>query len=306
MPGTAEDVKAAAEAFQTAQSQLRLAREQADLVREELRGKSMQKARRLWEDDDEQLHLAESDDTVQAVQRYLLGGDPGDLEPEVLSEFEDLRQKYLPRVEAAEAACRQVERTLEEPHADLVRELRTWYARARVEDEASLDEWATILRAWRAASDRTTREAAADLEVSPSAIVRYEKGTRTASHQNIAAMIDRIEAIAPIAPDTRLRELTRQLARNFYEDKDATELLETQDSQPRQQAEHEELQEEIGEKIAHLGLEQLRVVASIVRDSGAIDALLEWAGRSDPLQPVLDALRPAGQGASGADPGVAP
>ena len=291
MAGTLEDLKAAADAFRTTRGRLKLAREEADLVRDEVRAKAMRIAHRLWDDDDEDgFEIAESDDTVQAVQRWLVGGEPGDLQPEVLREFEHLRPEYLPRIEAAETACLQIERALAEPHADLVREIRAWYASARAGQGASLDEWPNVLKAWRSASNRTTREAAADLEVSPSAIVRYEKGTRAASRQIIAAMIDRIEATAPVASDSRIRELTRQLARLGGYSEDDTELLERQDTGSRQQAELEELQDEISDKIAHLGLEQLEMVASIIRDPRAIDALLDWASRPNPLQPVLDAL----------------
>lgn len=154
---------------------------------------------------------------------------------------------------------------------------------------ASLDEWPTILREWRTAVDWTTREAAEALEVSPSAIVRYEQGKRSPSLPYVAAMIDRIEVVRPVMEDTDLRQAARVLAQ-MDGDSTATGILEQLE---RGRA---ELQGDIEEALQTMGERQLRAVAALVGSPAAMEALLLWADRfgDDPLRPVFDAFVDSG------------
>ena len=113
------------------------------------------------------------------------------------------------------------------PHKVMVQELTAWLEAARVGAASGTvaQEWAAILKAWRKAADLTTREAAEHLNVSPSAVTRYEGGTRAASLPYIASMVQRIDAVGLVEREEKRRKIFRALA-EMVGRSDPTDVLE--------------------------------------------------------------------------------
>ncbi|MDP8928614.1 MAG: helix-turn-helix domain-containing protein, partial [Actinomycetota bacterium] len=228
---------------------------------------------------------------------------PGDRVKELLA----LRERFEPRLKQAvaesEAALTSAHETLRGPQAELARRLRDWLEHVRQDETTNTIEkdWPRILRAWRQAIHATSREAAQLLDVSPSAIVRYERGTRSPSRPYVEAMIHRISSSDGVMPVSDERRAATEYVRTFGLGRSyATEFLERLDRERIEiecQGDTERvLFAEIQRDLEGLTPQELRVVAALINRREALQALLTWAADydKDPLRPVLQAFADAG------------
>lgn len=185
-----------------------------------------------WVDDHEDLLVDESgdyldNDLIDAAKAFLLTGDAGDepLDADLRAALEEGRAAIADDLQAALALVETAAAAVAQPYSALTSSVRAWLGEARA--EGNVADWAIILDAWRTALSLTTREAAAALEVSPSAVVRYSGRSRTPSVPQVVAMVEAMTSWNPAAEDKTMRAAARSLAASFGEDPDkATEILE--------------------------------------------------------------------------------
>lgn len=279
-----DTVLKAAQRLGRAHREFRHARDESERQFEEIQKNWMQSHAGLLEelcDDDEELY----DVFEPAVREYLSTGQADDdvFPRDVLEQLDASRGQFANMVAAVSEATNPAEQALRDPSADFVAALRSWLEWSRTAG-GNLADWPEILKAWRSALGMTTREAAAALDVSPSAVVRYEGATRSPSAPYVAAMIERIEAWDSTSEETLLRTAARRLARMFGSDGDgATEILENT-ARP-----WDTLVFAVEEALPALTQTQLQVVAALVAAPAALDAI-DALVRNNPLQAVLDAV----------------
>lgn len=242
----------------------------------------------LVDDEDKEV----DDETLEELVNEFLEGSQDMLvlpsgEGLTFDDAPEARRRLVELDEAVRAAGVRLER----PQAELAARLQKWLEAVRSEamPADAIDSWPGILRSWRQALDLTTREAAKQLDVSPAAVVRYEKdpgqpGGRTPKLPNVAAMVERMASVLPLVPDSEERSGAEALA-DMWPELSMTELL---DRFERPQA---ELIDSIEGALPGLTFRQLQLLASLATDHQAIDALLGWVDRygEEPLRPVFDA-----------------
>lgn len=224
-----------------------------------------------------------------ALVQFLRTGDQSLIPNQVSYHREDLtemRQEILAEYNERLRELEAVAGSWEQPHQTMVQELRGWLATAKAADADSATvagEWAAVLKAWRKAADLTTREAAERLGVSPSAITRYEGGTRAASLPYIASMIEQIDAVGNAERNEKLRKVVRTFASMVGHD-DPTQVLEETEAE----AERSNLRNLIHDRLGELSAEQLAAVARLVQPAAlqALDTLVS-ALAPDAVEEVL-------------------
>lgn len=241
--------------------------------------------------DDEGVPLDDSE-LDDLLEQYLTSSQDDLLLPDGTGiSFDDLPQTRQQLAEL-DAVVQTAAATLEPPHAELAARLRAWLdaVRADATPAHAVEQWPTILHHWRKALDLTTREAAAQLDISPAAIVRYEKdpgdpGGRTPKLPNIAAMVERMASVPPLIPHSKLRASVEAVTRLGGHEVTPTELI---DQFEGQQA---ELIATVEDALPQLTLRQLQLLCALVTDQHAIEALLGWVDQygQDPLRPLFDA-----------------
>jgi transcriptional regulator with XRE-family HTH domain len=236
-----------------------------------------------------------------AIADYFDRGDESDydLPADVRNMLADSLLEYRRAGDVIEAGVQRVKRsTLQEPHKRFNDELEAWYKQACVGEGASLAEWPQILKAWRTATGRTTREAADALDISASAIVRYETGKRTAAPPYIDAMIRRMAGASAAPPDTSERRRFRSFARDIDDDEKldpsiaSIAALDPTAHVEAMQRRGVKLEAFIDEHARLLSVAQKRVLALLISRPAAIDAIEQLIVEppTNPIEPVLDAL----------------
>lgn len=244
--------------------------------------------RRQWMADRED-YLDEVDDEsyndVEASLGEYFDTGTADLPGSQLAELEGTCEPFLAQLQEPTEALAVLEGAALPQNESFVQCLRRWFADARTDPEA-LRTWQDILKTWRRAVGRTTRDAANLLDVSSSAIVRYEQGNRVPSAPQLAAMIDCI-AGGPVLPEqTELRVAARRVARIFGGgDEEAVDIIENEERRTEEQC------LAIEDALPMLTPAQRGVVARLVRSPYSLDALHAWATQSQ-LAPVAAALHP--------------
>jgi transcriptional regulator with XRE-family HTH domain len=230
-----------------------------------------------WVDKHEDLLVDDSgeyldDDLIDAAKAFLLTGDPGEepLDASLLTALEAGRAAIASDLQAALALEEAAAAAVVGPYDAFVSAVRHWLNEARAEGD--IGDWARILDTWRTALSLTTREAAAALEVSPSAIVRYSGGSRTPSVPQVVAMVEAMIRWNPAAEDTKIRAAARSITRMFGTDPDrATEILE---SAGRSRT---DLEASIQDNLEALSTTQLSVVAALVSSPTLLNGLATLA-----------------------------
>lgn len=234
------------------------------------------------EEDDEFDYL--DDDLIEAAKTYLLTGEAADgaIPDDVRGVLDESRRALAEELRGAAGLTEPAREYLVSPNAEFCAAVRSWFAAARAEGDVA--GWPQVLGAWRTALSMTTREAASVLEVSPSAVVRYEAGKRSPSVPQIGAMVECIVVWDPTSEDAKLRKAVRAFARMFGEEADvSTDILQNVT------IEHETLVGEVEDVIERLTVGQLRVLAALVASPAALDRLACLV-KDDPLGPITHAL----------------
>lgn len=224
------------------------------------------------------------DDVRTSLDEYFDTGT-ADLPRSQLARLKGTREPFLAQLQEPTEALAVLEGAVVPPHESFVQCLRRWFVHARTDPEA-LKTWQDILKTWRRAVGRTTRDAANLLDVSSSAIVRYEQGNRTPSAPQVAAMIDCIAA-GPVLPEqTELRIAAGRIARVFEGgDEEAVDMIENVERSTAEQC------RAIEDALPILTSPQRGVVARLVHSPKSLDALDAWATQNQ-LAPVAVALHP--------------
>src|SRR5262249_12355273 len=137
----------------------------------------------------------------------------------------------------------------------------------------------------------TTREAASALEVSPSAVVRYESAQRSPSAAQVGAMVDCMVAWDPTSDESRTRRHAHALALLFRDPDYANVMLvnfELTESHLRKDLE-DGLERTLDNAADGLTNTQVRVLTALVAHPATLDRLVELV-KNDPLQPFKEAL----------------
>lgn len=271
------------QALGRAHREFRHAQSEAERYIDEIQEAWVRDHEHLLEDDDGDL----DDELITEAKTYFLVGKDqyGTLSAELRMAADAGRASRDKKLSVAREPSNSLAEATRGPAADFSQALRRWLREARAEKD--FDEFPRILREWRQALSMVTREAATALDVSSSAIVRYESGKRTPSAPQVRALVERIVDWDPVK-DTPAGVALRRLARMFDEDPD--DLIERTDRDTRENLTRQvAIQDAIQLALEDLTAAQLGTVASLVNEPAALDRLGELA-RNHPFQLVADAL----------------
>lgn len=237
--------------------------------------------------------IEDPDEIEQALGRFLDSGDlPADL-PTTVERFERDTAEIVawPVREQVEAIGREFREQVQK-RAPLLEDLRrldeSWNRAAALLREwargenSNTSDWGRIQRAWRNALGLPGKVAADVLGVSPPAVTRYEKGTRSPSLHSVESMVERIVGHGAEASDaTRavygLADAFNTTVASALEGLDAASGHELAD------------RDDLATRIDALQIEDVRLLLKIIQSPAAL-AALRRIQPDDELKPVRDAL----------------
>lgn len=187
-------------------------------------------------------------------------------------EFLRTRAAWAPDARAAQAL-------VDETWDRVVQLIRAWVTEP---PKTATEDWGRVLQGWRRALGLTGNRAAEVLGVSPPAVTRYEKGTRSPSIAYVESMAERIIGHGAEPPE----EAAALFRLESMWDTSATEIMEPFES--RHASEHD-VREEFGSVVDSLSIDHVRLLLAIVKDRDALAALHAIPTR-DELAPLRTAL----------------
>lgn len=238
--------------------------------------------------------VEDPDETEQALRRFLADGDLPTGLPTTVERFEldtgeivswpvreqvrTLGREFHEEVQERAPLLEDLRRRLDESWNQAAALLREW---AHSENSDTSD-WGRIQQAWRNALGLPGKVAADVLGVSPPAVTRYEKGSRSPSLAYVESMVERIVAHGAEASDATkavygLADAFNTTVASALEGLDAASDNELSD------------RDHLATRIDALPIEDVGLLLKIVRSSAALAALRRIAP-DDELEPVREAL----------------
>ena len=281
------------EALGVAHRALRHQRDEAD---RELRALSLQLAHRVA-DAHEDLFIDADDpdfldeELIEMAADWLLVPDDSDSLPlEIRHLLEETRQASLADFDRLLADARLAQQGTIGPVRDFAVALRAWLTVAKT-DPNTAAEWADMLAKWRSALNLTVREAASALQVSPSAITRYESGARSPSLPQLTALVEAMSTWDPVDEQSELRRSGRRLADLVgWDPESLAERIDEADSERHQL---QGLLEDIARN-QFFSAERLRTLVALAQNPVALDHVRSLANLD--LSPDLKPMPPGHEG----------
>jgi transcriptional regulator with XRE-family HTH domain len=209
-----------------------------------------------------------------AAEWLLAPGDSDSLPTEVLHLVNEVRQASLPEFDRLLADARLAQQNTIGPVEDFADALRTWLSEAKAEATIAA-EWPEVLAKWRSALNLTVREAAAALQVSASAITRYESGARSPSLPQLTALVEAMGTWDPVEEESELRRSGRRLADQVGWDPESfAQRIDEADAERHQL---QGLLEDIA-RDQFFSAERLRTLVALAQNPEALDHVRSLAG----------------------------
>lgn len=167
-----------------------------------------------------QMSDGDYEELIQDLHKAWTTADPSVLDrwPEIVAPARHRLDELAPHVAEAVALEQQALRDAAPALKRLADQLQLWLQAVVNGDRHELDAWPQVLNAWRTGQSMPMREAAKVLQVSPAAIVQWEKGPamggRSPSQSRLIEVVGAMAATT-IPPDTALQWHRRYLERMF-------------------------------------------------------------------------------------------
>jgi transcriptional regulator with XRE-family HTH domain len=251
----------------------RTVRHERDEADRNLRALASQLARQVAEAHDELFVDADDPDyydeeLIELSADYLVApDDSGTLPADIRQLLRDMRSAKAADFDQLLSAARLAEQNAIVPARDFADGLRIWMAGAK-NDPSIAAQWNDVLARWRTALNLTVREAASALQVSPSAITRYESGARTPSLPQLTALVEAMGSWDPIATESALGRSGRRLAEVVGWDPDS--IADRIDEADSERHHLQGLLEDIA-RDQHFSAERLRTLVALAQNPEALD-----------------------------------
>lgn len=251
----------------------RAVRHERDEADRHLRTLSSQLARQVAEAHDELFVDADDPDyydeeLIELSADYLVAPDDSDTLPADIQQLlRDMRSAKAADFDRLLSAAQLAEQDVVAPGRDFAEGLRIWLTSAK-QDPCIAAQWRDVLARWRSALNLTVREAASALQVSPSAITRYESGARSPSLPQLTALVEAMSSWDPTATESALGRSGRRLAEVLGWDPDS--IADRVDEADSERHYLQGLLEDITHD-QHLSTERLRTLVALAQNPQALD-----------------------------------